>query len=287
MKLKFTYTILCLTFLAFVFSSNSGGRAGAANQGNSGAPGDDSKTCVTCHGNNAAIQVTLSMDVLDDNGNSIVMAGYVPGLTYEVQTTINVESGSPEGFGYQMTGINASMGQNGPMADAFSDPADNVQVATVSSTGRTYAEHKGVSASNVFSVRWTAPEANSGDVSFYACGNGVNGNNETGGDNAACNTLLLPENTSLSTNTLDENITLDIVPNPVEDVINLQTISPNTGDYELILTDIAGRQVYSESFLMPQGKGNSPIFVDQLQAGLYFLHLSGNGKIVTRQIVKK
>lgn len=287
MKFKFIYTLFSLMFLALVFSSSSGGRAAAADQGNSGAPGDDDKTCVTCHGNNAAIQVTLSIDVLDDAGASIVADGYTAGTTYEVQVKINVDQGDPSGFGFQLLGLNAALGEMGPLASDWSDPGDNVQMATVSSTGRTYAEHKGVSATSSFSVRWTAPEKDAGDVSFYSCGNGVNSNGETGGDNAACNSLLLIEKTNTATTQPTDAVDFSIVPNPVEEVLYLKTFSPNSGDYDLIITDILGRQVYREVFAMPQGEASSPVFVDEFETGLYFLHLKGNGQMITRQVIKK
>lgn len=286
MKFKFTYTVFSLAFLALVFSSNSGGRASAANAGNTGAPGDEALTCVTCHGNSAAIQVTLSIDILDDTGASIVADGYVAGETYEAKVTINVEEGTPAAYGFQLLGLNAALGQTGPVASNWSDPGANVQIASTSS-GRNYAEHKGASDTNEFSVRWTAPEKGSGDVSFYSCGNGINGNGETSGDNAACNTLLLTEKTNTNTSTPADELEFAIVPNPVQDVLQLETFSPNSGDYDLIITDILGRQVHREVFAMPQGEATSPIEVSQLQTGLYFLHLHGNGEMLTRQVIKK
>jgi len=285
MKFKFIYTFMGLAMLAFIFSSNSGGRAGAANEGNSGAPGDDSKTCITCHGNNASIQVTLGIDVLDDAGASIVSSGYVPGATYEVVTTIEVASGSPMGYGFQLIGLNAPDGQNGAPADDWSNPGSNVQIADVSATGRTYAEHNGVSADSVFSVMWTAPAEGSGTVTFYSCGNGVNGNGETSGDNAACNSLVLEENTMTSTTPSIEELEVAVAPNPVRDVLQLKTFSPNAGDYNLFITDMLGRQVYQETFFMPQGESNSPIPVSHLQSGIYILQLVGNGQRLSRQLI--
>ncbi len=285
MKFKFTYTFFSLALLAFVFSSSSGGRASAANEGNSGAPGDDSKTCLTCHANNAAIQVTLSIDVLDATGASIVSDGYTPGTVYDVVTTIEVASGNPEGYGFQMTALNAPQDQNGPTADNWSSPAANVQIGTVASSGRKYAEHNGVSADNVFRVQWTAPEADSGVVTFYSCGNGVNGNGETAGDNAACNVLVLDENTMTNTTQVIEQLEIAIAPNPVQSVLQLKTYSPNAGEYDLFITDILGRQVYSESFFMPQGEANSPIPVNHLQSGIYILQLHGNGQQLARQLI--
>ncbi len=287
MKLNFTYTIFSLVLMAVLFSSSSGGRAGAAMQGNTDAPGDDTKTCVTCHGNSSSIQVTLSIDILDGEGNSIDTTGYVGGETYDAVVTINVEDGTPTGFGFQMLGLNASKGENGPVASEWSAPADNVQIINVASTGRTYAEHKGITTDNVFRVKWTAPEKDSGEVTFYACGNGINGNGETSGDNAACGTFTITEKLNTNTSRPIESLDLVIAPNPVEDVLHIRTNSPNSGDYNLTITDLLGRTIYQEVFDLPQGKSDYPLSVSNLETGIYSLHLSGNGKMLTRQIVKR
>jgi len=273
--------------MALLFSSSSGGRATANNEGNTGAPGDNPRNCTTCHSNSAAIQVTLSIDLLDGNSNSIDTTGYVPGQTCDAVVTINVIEGQPAGFGFQMVGLNASNGVDGPSASEWSEPADNVQIATVSSNGRVYAEQKGVTDANVFRVKWTAPAKDAGDVTFYACGNGVNGNGETSGDGAACQTLTVNERLNTNTNRPIENLELVIAPNPVEEVLNIQTNSPNSGDYNLTITDLLGRTMHQEVFNLPQGKSNYPLYLTDLNTGIYTLHLSGNGKMLTRQIVKR
>ncbi len=286
MKLKFTYTVFSLALLAFVFASNSGGRGGAANEGNSGAPGDDSKTCITCHNNNAAVQVTMSIDVLDGDGNSVVADGYEPGTTYDVVASVNVADGMPSGYGFQMVALNAAEGQNGNSVNTWSSPADNVQISSVT-TGRDYAEHKGVSTSNEFRVKWTAPAEGSGTVTFYTCGNGVNTNGETGGDAAACNSLVFTEAMTSSTTQVDDVLEISIFPNPAIDVVQLQTVSPNAGNYDLVITDVLGRRVYEESFRMPQGTATSPLDVSQLGTGAYTLQLIGNGQQLARQLIVK
>lgn len=58
----------------------------------------------------------------------------------------------------------------------------NTQLVTIA--GRPYLEHaNGPSATGVFQALWTAPNAGSGNVTFYGIGLGVNQNGGTSGDN--------------------------------------------------------------------------------------------------------
>ena len=287
MKFRIIYTCFLFSFLAVVFSSSSGGRAASANQGNTGAPGDNTNTCVNCHATTASIQVTLRIDVLDDAGNSIAASGYVPGTTYDAKVSINVDSGNPTGYGFQLLCLNAPKGQSGPQATLWSEPAANVKISTITN-GRKYAEHKGISNSNEFMVKWTAPEAGAGTVTFYSCGNGVNRNGATSGDNAACNTLTLEENiTSASTTIHKTQISFSIFPNPVVEQLRLQAQVEQSGEYHFRILDLAGKTVLLGKMNLPQGKSSQSIDLNTLNDGIYLLNLEGNSQVITRQFVKK
>ena len=71
MKFNLLYLFFGLSLALFVLNSNSGGRATVANAGNTGAPGDQANTCITCHGTSAAIQVNLDIEVADENADRI------------------------------------------------------------------------------------------------------------------------------------------------------------------------------------------------------------------------
>ena len=115
----------------------------------------------------------------------------------------------------------------------------------------------------------------------------MNRNGETSGDNAACTSLSLEENTSTNTVEPIDDLELSIAPNPVDDFLNLRSNSPNSGDYTLIITDMLGRQVYQEAMGLPQGKASSSVDVSQLITGTYTLQLIGNGKMLARQLIKR
>ena len=131
-----------------------------------------SGTCAACH-SGGTFNVAVAVEIFDPVSSALVTS-YIPGNSYEVTYTV---TGTSSAFGFQggvLTSTNAAGG-------AFSSPA-GAQLVTIS--GRPYMEHVGgPSTTGVFQAVWTAPVANSGNVTFYGIGLGVNGNNGTSGDN--------------------------------------------------------------------------------------------------------
>lgn len=164
MKLNFVYTSFAVLLIAIISMGNSGGRATVAGSGNTGAPGDAGSTCISCHGGSTDIEVGLDIAITDGDGNSIEK--YVPGTVYNGSVTINPTMGAPAAYGFQIVAINAALNEDGESVNTFANPSANTQLATIAN-GRQYAEHNGPSGTdNVFTFEWTAPEANSGTVTF-------------------------------------------------------------------------------------------------------------------------
>lgn len=194
-----------------LFSSNANGRAFTANQGNTGAPGEAGGTCGSCHGGGAFGPVTGSLAVTDAGGAPV--EAWEAGQTYDLTLTV-AASGNPSGYGFQLTALDGAAQEAGSLAAGSA----NTRVATASLVDdRAYAEHAGASPVNTFTVAWTAPAAGTGPVTFHFCGNAVNGNGNTSGDNAMpASSLALPEAgaTGLAAIWPED---LGVYPNPVRD----------------------------------------------------------------------
>lgn len=177
MKQKTLLTIFGLAFLAFVFSSNSGGRASSAGAGNTGAPGETG-TCASCH-SGGSFGASLSVQVFNA-GTTTPVTNYMPGTTYDLKVTVTNSSGSPAGYAFQMVALKNSTNTS---TGTWTNPGSNTKIATAGT--RSYVEH-GVggtySASNIFTTKWVAPASGTGNVTFYSAGNVVNGNGGTSGD---------------------------------------------------------------------------------------------------------
>lgn len=132
-----------------------------------------SSTCSACH-SGGSFNVSVSIDVFDPALGASVTS-YVPGTAYEITYTV---TGNASAYGFQSGALTNSNGAGG----AFSQSSANSQVVDIS--GRPYLEHdNGPSATGIFQALWTAPAANSGDVTFYTIALGVNQNGGTSGDN--------------------------------------------------------------------------------------------------------
>lgn len=183
--------IFSLALFYSLFTSSSGGRATVANTGNTGAP-TESVTCSGCHNGGSYGLVTPLIQVFQ-LGTTTPITSYIAGTTYDLRVTVNHSAGTPNGYGFQLTALTQS--SNTPLA-GYNSLASNVKQFTITTgtwAGRTYLEHNGVTANNVFNVRWTAPIVGTGTVVFYAAANAVNANQNAQNDNAGNTSLTLPE----------------------------------------------------------------------------------------------
>jgi len=282
MKLRIIYTFFALMVGAFLFLSNAGGRASSQSEGNTGAPNDNgsgNRTCQTCH-NNGAFAVTPVLEITDAAG-TVITDNFNPGETYNVKMTVDA-TGTPVGYGFQITSLNAANGSDGTPVNTWANPGANVQLATLG-TGRQYAEQSASSSSNEFTMEWTAPA--SGTVTFYYGGNAINGNSNTNGDNAIMGTMSLDANPN-ALNELEKTVALDIFPNPVSDVLNLRTNAQTTDTYDLQLFNQNGKQVFSERLMIPSGENVAPIEVANLPTGIYSLILSDGKNQIAKKMLK-
>jgi len=188
---------LFATVAAYIFlTSSSNGRATAANTGNTGAP-NESTTCANCHSGGAYGVTTVSIQAFQ-LGTTTPVTSYIPGAAYDMRVTVTKTSGTPVGYGFQMTALTTpgNLPQSG-----YSNLASNVKQKLITSgtyNGRTYVEHNGVTNNNQFNFRWTAPSTGVGSIRFYAAGVCVNGNGGTGGDNAGVTSITLTQAVPLS-----------------------------------------------------------------------------------------
>ena len=280
MKLQLLSFLFLAIFGYFLFSSSSQGRAASANMGNTGAPGDDPRTCVNCH-NSGNIQVDLKIDVLDLSGN--VVSDYAPGEQYQVRVRVNdIGNIPPRGHGFQMICLDAPLDVNGSdIKNWIDNTSNNYKISNA--RGRQYVEHDGPSMNNEFVVDWTAPVTSSGQVSFYAAGNGVNLNGITTGDGADVDKLELPER--VSTSVSEVTLISSVSPIPATDQINIRFGQSFSGT--LTLTDLAGRTGVQER-LSDETQWTLNLDRSTLKNGIYILTLrDGKGQSDHRRIILK
>jgi len=210
MNIKFLLFLIFGSLIYILTVSSSNGRASAAGEGNTGAPGDNSKVCSTCH-NGGSFNPTVDIRLIDENGN--VIEKYLPNTSYKVEVQIDATSGTPNGYGFQLVSLKDADDSD---VSQWSNPASNTKIA--SAMGRSYAEHAGVSATNVFSLDWLSPAEGSGSVSFYAGGNAIDGDGKTSGDSATKESIQIEEDAVSSDDPTALKKAIGFFPNPVKDI---------------------------------------------------------------------
>ena len=277
MKKKFLLLTFTLSALAFTFMSNSGGRATSGGGDSTGAAGG--AFCQQCH-SNGSFSPSMTIEVYDENTTNAT-SEYIAGVTYDIKITISADGGQ-SGFGAQMTCLD---GSNNPIL-GFSVPSANAQLTTLGN-GRQYVEQNGLSSSNEFTAKWTAPTNSTGDVTFYAAGIASDNGGSTAGDGATKTSTTLTESFNASNKAEQQlAVSLKVYPNPVETVLNIETIGSTSGLHTLTVTNIAGQVMINQQIDIDFGMDFTQIDVSQLAQGVYNVTLSKDGKVASTKVIK-
>lgn len=190
--MKFVYRIFILLTVTSLWFSLLSYQSGAAASGRSatGAP-FGSGTCGSCHSGGRYGTVTVAIQIFEV-GSTTPITNYVGGKTYDAKLTITATTAPPY-YAFQMVAVNPSNAQAG----TWSGFPTGVKGTTLSS--RVYVEQSTRLTANSYKMTWVAPAAGTGKVTFYACGNCINGTGGESGDNTGTTTLALPEQTATCT----------------------------------------------------------------------------------------
>lgn len=277
MKKKFLLFSFTFVALALTFMSNSGGRATAGGGDNTGA--DSGPFCQQCHsGGNFSPAMTI--EVYDENTTNAV-SEYIAGVIYDVTMEVTAD-GNQGGFGAQMTCLD---GNSNPIT-SFSSPSSNAQLASLGN-GRQYVEQMGISSVGTFTTKWTAPISGTGDITFYAGGIAADGGGSTANDGATKTSFTLSENLQ-SSNRAEQQlaVSLKVYPNPVETVLNIETVGSTSGQHTLTVTNVAGQVMVNQQLDIDFGMDFTQIDVSNLAQGVYNVTLLKDGKVASTQIIK-
>lgn len=258
--MKNTLILLLIGFSILTLTSNRSGRTNTTGQGATTAPGETGQYCgsIGCHFN-GNFDPELKITLTDNLGN--LVTNYIPNETYTVNMQID-HTGNPIGYGFQIvslkdsdsTGINTWAGLTSQMQDVLAN-------------NRQYVEQRTIINNELIQLEWTAPEAETGPVSFYGVGNAVNGNGQSSGDGADTSFLRVVEDEMSSLYDLT-NVNINLYPNPSNDYIRIE--ADKTFDRFEIYNSVG------QQFILPSN--NNMIDVSQLSSGLYFISIRFNDK---------
>ncbi|OAV46020.1 choice-of-anchor V domain-containing protein [Lewinella sp. 4G2] len=288
----YTYLLLAGGLLACVtFLGNSRGAASAGNYytGAPSAAGGTEGTCSTCHRSGSFGEPSLELLFADAGSDDFAaLTAYEPGKEYQVKLAVGYMSDAPAGYGFQ-TQILTS-GANPTTAGTLT-ASGPVRISNgPNGSGRRYAEQSQISNDSSFVFSWTAPDAGTGAVDIYSVGNLVNRAQGMGGDNGSSSPLItaLAEGQPSGVNNL-VRLSGALFPNPLRpgQAATLRVDVLRSGDYQLQVTDLAGRILTRSDQYLATGSQTLNLNVASLVPGVYVVSLqSGADAFVQRLVVE-
>lgn len=150
-----------------ILYANSAGSPG----GKTGSPGDSNATCTQCHSGTAS-------SVSGWITTNIPAEGYTPGGSYVITAT-GTHSGVVK-FGFELTAETSAGAKIGTFT--ISEPTRTQLVNVNKAVTHTQAGNVPTGNTNTWTMNWTAPASNVGQIRFYAAFNAANGNGNNTGD---------------------------------------------------------------------------------------------------------
>ncbi len=284
---KFTLSLVFIYALVIVYDANYNNahtNGSGAPAGRTGSPGDG----VTCN-NGSCHSGAAPTDQVASITSDVPVGGYVPGTTYNITATAS-KQGVIE-FGFQLSPQNAS----GTKLGAFATPLPAGTQFANPNTGMAnkYVTHtsSGTAGTNTktWTVRWPAPTAGPGTVTFYGAFNFTNSMNNSSGDVIKNASLDITENTSTG---IDETIVqggFDVFPNPANDIVNVSFYLYEMTNVNAEIFDINGRLVKQTTTenLHPGRHELTFNAHGDMEAGLYFIRLNDGKNVYSKKVVVK
>jgi hypothetical protein len=277
------YILLGLTTI-LLFINNATGPINVQQTGYTGAPGDQANTCATCH-NTGTYGSSATLQVFDSLGTTLVTK-YATGKQYTIRMTINVTSGTPTAYGFQMIDIRKSDNSNVKGFLPKSEQAANIGIDTLKSTNRIYAEHNAKLTTNVINVKWKAPSTDLGNIVFYGAGNAVNSNFNFQGDNGTPSVSVQLASPTSRVNELAENVSIQLSPNPTPSMVSVQIDSKKSKAVKIQVIDLSGRTVVTENWNISVGNNQKSLDLNSFSKGAYMIQIVENQDIITKKIIK-
>lgn len=263
MKKLYKYLIVFIVPFMLFFSWPSGSPGGLT-----GSPGDGGETCTNCHD---SFEVESQSNWITSN---IPAEGYTPGETYVITAT-GTHAGVVN-FGFELTAEDNAGTKTGTFSvtdETRTKFANNNLAITHTANGITPTDN-----SNTWSMDWTAPSEDTGEVMFYAAFNAGNGTGGTSGDQIYTSVLNAKQSTvGIGDDLFAEEIKL--YPNPATNYFNIDIPEGS----EIRIFDVLGHQVFKNEKANYQER----IDISGFEAGFYFVQVLNDGNTASMRMMKR
>jgi len=260
-KFYYILSVFAIPVLLIIQGYSSGSPGGKT-----GSPGDSFSTCTQCHGGTAtSVSGWIAADI---PGNE-----WIPGQTYTITAT-GMHTGVVR-FGFEITAENAAGEKVGTFT--LTEPTRTRFTSGNTSVTHTLAGTTPTGNNNAWTVNWTAPTTDEGEISFFAAFNAANGNGNTTGD-VIYKTSLSVEQSTIGVEDDALATSISVYPNPAVNYFRINLPVAYSGS-EIRIVSINGKTM--STFI---DNGINEIYVDGYPDGLYLVIINSPEGVISRKI---
>ncbi|MGP8215982.1 MAG: choice-of-anchor V domain-containing protein [Bacteroidia bacterium] len=283
LKLSLFLTVGGIIYFTNVEKTNAHSN-GKSISGYSGSPYDGA-TCGTNGGCHNSHPLQSEENWVTSN---VPVSGYVPGTTYTITCKpVNKTSGQNTNFGFEITPQNQSTGAVvGTLANITTSGAGSTQITSSEWVTHTSSSYQATDSTS-WSFKWTAPNPGVGAVNFYAVFNCGESDNESSAYIYWDSLHYVQAKTTGVEQITDVASEINVYPNPVKDVININYSLQESKQVEVNLYSIDGKQVGTLLSGAEQAAGEHTyaLQVPSVTPGLYLLQVVQGEQVSYKKVV--
>lgn len=172
--ISFSIAILTVLIISDSTVTTTQASSGGVSSARTGAPNES--TCTSCHSQNSGAGQTVI----------VAPANYTPGQTYQVQVQLSTTDATRQAWGFMITALTSTNVAGGSFATTST--STRLRTITVNGGSRNYVEQSstgtfaGQGSGASWSINWTAPATNVGQITFYASGLLADNSGDESGD---------------------------------------------------------------------------------------------------------
>lgn len=242
---------------------------------NTGSPGAktgsplDKSTCVQCH--TGSDVTTIDNWITSD----IPETGWAPKTTYNITVTAVHETAGRIGFELTAENGTSKIGKFTVTDTQRTKYANNQKAVT-----HTTAGHEPTDGQNVWTVQWTSPDVDSGDITFYAAINAADGAGSTANDQIFTSSVTYAQDQG--TTAVDDVAGIDfkVYPNPTSNYIFVESAKAIES---FAVYNAHGQKLKDLRNL----SGSTKVDVSDLSSGMYIVSVNTEEGSLTRKLQVK
>jgi hypothetical protein len=267
-------SIAILSLVVIVAITTQGNQTGAPT-GHAGAPKEGKHECSHCHTGGSPTAKTGWIT------SNIEANGYTPGKVYTIKAKVTYTGRIKFGFEATPQKANGTISGELIVSDAVETKMAGTGYITHTAKGTTGTDQK------EWTFQWKAPAKGMGPAAIYGAFNASNNNQATSGDIIFTSKLAVNESTSVGIDENNFNSYIDIYPNPLKDILNIQYSLNTTSKVDIELLDVQGRVIenlLSETKIAGTHKATFNINT-KYPAGLYFVNIKSEKNSLYKKII--